>query len=161
MLWPTAAKTSGTWYRRVVEAAEFCMAKGHKGEAERSWVGHAAADASSGGEGQHLKWIPQQALLLFANTIQAVHMIYQQVAALGVFNFVLVVISYIYVEGKKTGPLYHSDDIVAATTADTATYRHAPTNTTNTTHTTSYDTSFACSHNHHLAWKRAATTTRQ
>ena len=43
MLWPTAAKKGGMWYRGVVEAAECFMTY----EAESSWLRHATENAKS------------------------------------------------------------------------------------------------------------------
>lgn len=42
VLWPTAAKKGGKWYRRVVEAAECFMARYHTDEVESTWFRHAA-----------------------------------------------------------------------------------------------------------------------
>ena len=48
VLWPRAAKKSGKWYYRgVVDAADRFMTRWHKGEAEKSWLRHAAEDAKS------------------------------------------------------------------------------------------------------------------
>ena len=47
VLWPTAAKTGGKWYRGVVEAAECFMTRWHRDEAESSWLRHATEDAKS------------------------------------------------------------------------------------------------------------------
>ena len=38
LLWPTAAKKGGKWYRGVVEAAECFMTRWHRDEAESSWL---------------------------------------------------------------------------------------------------------------------------
>ena len=46
VLSPTAAKEGGQGYRGVVEAAE-CFMRWHRGEAESSWLRHAAEDAKS------------------------------------------------------------------------------------------------------------------
>ena len=45
VLWPTAAKKGGKWYRGVVEPADCFMARWHRDEAESSWLRHAAEDA--------------------------------------------------------------------------------------------------------------------
>ena len=47
MPWPMAGKKSGNWYRGVVDAADRFMTRWHRGEAEKSWLRHAAADAKS------------------------------------------------------------------------------------------------------------------
>ena len=47
VLWPTAAKKGGKWYRGVVVAAECLMARWHRDEAESSRLRHAADDAKS------------------------------------------------------------------------------------------------------------------
>ena len=47
VLWPTAAKKGGKWYRGVVEAAECFMTRWHRDEAESSWLRHATEDAKS------------------------------------------------------------------------------------------------------------------
>ena len=47
VLWPTAAKKGGKWYREVVEAGECFMVRCHRDEAESNWLGHAAEDAKS------------------------------------------------------------------------------------------------------------------
>ena len=48
MLWPRVAKKSGNWYREVVDAADRFMTRWHRGEAQKSWLRHAAAvDAKS------------------------------------------------------------------------------------------------------------------
>ena len=44
--WLTA-KNGGKWYREATAAAEYLMAKWHRGEAESSWLRHAAEDAKS------------------------------------------------------------------------------------------------------------------
>ncbi|CAM9337240.1 unnamed protein product, partial [Laminaria digitata] len=41
VLWPTAAKKGGKWYRGVVQAADCFMARWHRDEAEWSWLRHA------------------------------------------------------------------------------------------------------------------------
>ena len=46
VLWPTAAKKSGKWFRGVV--VDRLIKRWHKGEAERSWLRHAVEDAKSG-----------------------------------------------------------------------------------------------------------------
>ena len=57
MLWPTAAKKGGKWYRGVVEAAECFMARWHKDDAESSWLRHATEDAKSDDKGRvRRKW---------------------------------------------------------------------------------------------------------
>ena len=50
--WPRAAKKSGNWYRMVVDAADRFMARWHSGEAEKSWLHHAAVDAKSSDKGK-------------------------------------------------------------------------------------------------------------
>ena len=50
MLSPTAAKEGVQGYRGVVEAAE-CFMRWHRGEAESSWLRHAAEDAKSDNKG--------------------------------------------------------------------------------------------------------------
>ena len=45
-LGPSAAKKSGKWYRGVVDAADRFMTRWHRGEAEKSWLSHAAEDLS-------------------------------------------------------------------------------------------------------------------
>ena len=52
VLWPTAAKKGGKWYRGVVEAAECFMTRWHRDEAESSWLRHAADDANSDDKGR-------------------------------------------------------------------------------------------------------------
>ena len=52
VLWPTAAKKGGKWYRRVVEAAECFMKRWHRDEAESSWLRHATEDAKSDDKGR-------------------------------------------------------------------------------------------------------------
>ena len=57
VLRPTAAKKGGTWYRRVVEAAECCMTRWHRDEAESRCLRHTTEDGKSddkgrGGEGR-------------------------------------------------------------------------------------------------------------
>ena len=47
VLWFSAAEKSGKWYRVVVEAAEYFMARWNRDEAESSWLRHAAEDAKS------------------------------------------------------------------------------------------------------------------
>ena len=49
---PREGEKSGTWIRWVVEAADCFMARWRKGEAERSWIHHAAANAKSGDKGR-------------------------------------------------------------------------------------------------------------
>ena len=48
VLWPRAAEKSGKWCLGVVEAADRLMKRWHKGEAEKSWLRHAAEDAKTG-----------------------------------------------------------------------------------------------------------------
>ena len=45
VLWPTAAKKGGKWYRRVVEAVECFITRWHRDEVEGSWLRHATQDA--------------------------------------------------------------------------------------------------------------------
>ena len=52
VVWPTAAKKGGKWYRGVVEAVECLMARWHMYEAESSWLCHAAEDAKSDVKGK-------------------------------------------------------------------------------------------------------------
>ena len=52
VLWPTAAKKGGKWYRGVVEAAECFMTRWHRDEAESSWLRHATEDAKSDDKGR-------------------------------------------------------------------------------------------------------------
>ena len=52
VLWPTAAKKGGKWYRGVVEAAECFMTRWHRDEAESSWLRHTTEDAKSGDKGR-------------------------------------------------------------------------------------------------------------
>ena len=47
MLWPTAAKKGGKWYRGVVVAAEWVVTRWHRDEAETSWLRHATEYAKS------------------------------------------------------------------------------------------------------------------
>ena len=47
VLWPTAAKKGGKWYRGVVEEAECFMTRWHRDDAESSWLRHAIEDAKS------------------------------------------------------------------------------------------------------------------
>ena len=47
MLWPRATKKSGKWYLGFVDAANRFVARWHRGEAEKSWLRHAAEDAKS------------------------------------------------------------------------------------------------------------------
>ena len=51
VLWPTAAKKGGKWYRGVVEAAECFMTRWHRDEAESSWLRHPTEDAKSDDKG--------------------------------------------------------------------------------------------------------------
>ena len=51
VLRPKAAKKSGKWYREV-EAADFFMARLHRGEVEKNWLRHVAQDAKSGDKGR-------------------------------------------------------------------------------------------------------------
>ena len=48
---PTAVEKGGKWYREVVEAAECCMTRWCRDEAERSLLRHAAEDANSNDKG--------------------------------------------------------------------------------------------------------------
>ena len=52
VLWPTAAKSGGKWYREVVESAKSFMTKWHKDEAESSWPRHATEDAKGDDKGR-------------------------------------------------------------------------------------------------------------
>ena len=52
VLWPTAAKKGGKWYRGVIEAAECFMTRWHRDEAGSSWLRHAAEDAKSDDKGR-------------------------------------------------------------------------------------------------------------
>ena len=52
MLWPTAAKKGGKWYRGVVKAAECFMTRSHRDEADSSWPRHATEDAKSDHKGR-------------------------------------------------------------------------------------------------------------
>ena len=52
VIWPTAAKKGGKWYRGVVEAAECFMTRWHRDEAESSWLRHATEDAKSDDKGR-------------------------------------------------------------------------------------------------------------
>ena len=52
MLWPTAAKKGGRWYRGVVEAAKCFMTRWHRDEAESSYRRHAKGDAKSDDKGR-------------------------------------------------------------------------------------------------------------
>ena len=52
VLWPTAGKTGGKWYREVVESAECFMTRWQKDEAESSWLRHATEDAKSDDKGR-------------------------------------------------------------------------------------------------------------
>ena len=52
MLWPTAAKKGGKWYRGVVEAAECFMTKSHGYETHSSWLHHTKEDAKSDDKGR-------------------------------------------------------------------------------------------------------------
>ena len=52
MLWPRATKKSGKWYLGFVDAANRFVARWHRGEAEKSWLRHAAEDAKSGDKGK-------------------------------------------------------------------------------------------------------------
>ena len=52
VLWPTAAKKGGKWYRGVVEAAECFMTRWHRDEAESSSLCHATEDAESDDKGR-------------------------------------------------------------------------------------------------------------
>ena len=47
VLWPTAAKKGGEWYRGVVEAANCFMTRWQRDKAESGWLRHAAEDAKS------------------------------------------------------------------------------------------------------------------
>ena len=49
VLRPTAANIGGKWYRGVVEAADCFTARWYRGEAERSWLPHAAGDGGRQG----------------------------------------------------------------------------------------------------------------
>ena len=50
MLWTTAAKQTGKWYRGVVKAVDGFKARWHRAEAEKSWLRHAKQDAKKNGE---------------------------------------------------------------------------------------------------------------
>ena len=52
MLWPTAAKKGGKWYRGVVVAAEWVVTRWHRDEAETSWLRHATEYAKSDDKGR-------------------------------------------------------------------------------------------------------------
>ena len=52
VLWPTAAKKGGKWYRGVVEAAECFMTRWHRDKVESSWLRHTTEDAKSDGNGR-------------------------------------------------------------------------------------------------------------
>ena len=52
VLWPTAAKKGGKWYRGVVEAAECFMTRWHRDEVESGWLRHATEDAKSDDKGR-------------------------------------------------------------------------------------------------------------
>ena len=52
VLWSTAAKKGGEWYRGVVEAAECFMTRWHRDEAESSWLRHTTVDAKSDDKGR-------------------------------------------------------------------------------------------------------------
>ena len=52
VLWPTAAKKGGKWYRGIVEAAECFMTRWHRDEAESSWLRHTTEDAKSDDKGR-------------------------------------------------------------------------------------------------------------
>ena len=52
MLWSRAAKTSGNWYRGVVDAPGRFMTKWHRGEADKSWPIHATVDAKNSNKGK-------------------------------------------------------------------------------------------------------------
>ena len=52
VLWPTAAKKGGKWYRGVVEAAECFMTRWHRDEAESSWLHHTTEHAKSDDKGR-------------------------------------------------------------------------------------------------------------
>ena len=52
VLWPTAAKKGGKWYRGVVEAAECFMTRWHRDEAESSWLRHTTQDAKNYDKGR-------------------------------------------------------------------------------------------------------------
>ena len=52
VLWPTAAKKGGKWYREVVESLECFMTRWQKDEAESSWLQHETEDAKSDDQGR-------------------------------------------------------------------------------------------------------------
>ena len=52
VLWPTAAKKGGKWYRGVVQAAEFSMTRWHGDEVESSWLRRATEDVKSDDKGK-------------------------------------------------------------------------------------------------------------
>ena len=47
VLWSTAGKKGGNWYWGVDEAADCFLVRWSRGNAESSWLGHAAEDATS------------------------------------------------------------------------------------------------------------------
>ena len=52
VLWPTAAKKGGKWYREVVQSLECFMTRWQKDEAESSWLQHETEDAKSDDQGR-------------------------------------------------------------------------------------------------------------
>ena len=52
VLWPRAAKKSGNWHRRFVDAEDRFTTRWHRGEAERSWQRFTAEDANSNNIGK-------------------------------------------------------------------------------------------------------------
>ena len=52
VLWRTAAKKGGTWYRGVIEAAECFMSRWHRDNADSRWLRHATEDAKIDDKGK-------------------------------------------------------------------------------------------------------------
>ena len=53
VLWPTAVKWAGKWYRGIVNAADGFPARWHRVEVENGWLRHANEDAKKNeGEGR-------------------------------------------------------------------------------------------------------------
>ena len=52
VLWRRAAEKNENWYREVVDAVGRFMTRWYKGEAERSWLRHAAMDVKSSNKGK-------------------------------------------------------------------------------------------------------------
>ena len=52
VLWLMVAKNSGNWYRGIFDAVDRFMTRWHRGETEKSWLRHGAADAMKSDNGK-------------------------------------------------------------------------------------------------------------